>query len=230
MERVVVFIDGSNFYKGMEACIERIDPSFSMKDFTFDYKKLLSLLKQPDQRIIETVYYNVEVMRSLDVGKWHSQKRFFEDLQKSVPNLSVRKGRQVKRSIQKKCIQCRYPIPIKTIICEKCQTQQPDYVLVEKGVDVQIATDLLSKAFNNQYDVAFLITEDGDFVPAVKEVRGPLEKKVINIHFKREEGPSYLQKNCDEFIDLTYDTFLKPCLTKKPPKPKNLFNNHFPCK
>ena len=42
---------------------------------------------------------------------------------------------------------------------------------VEKQVDVRIAVDLVIKAYQDEYDVAYLLSADGDFVPAVKEVR-----------------------------------------------------------
>lgn len=50
---------------------------------------------------------------------------------------------------------------------------------VEKGVDTAIATDLLTLAWQRDYDVAVLVTSDADFVPAVERIqeRG---LKVIN--------------------------------------------------
>lgn len=50
---------------------------------------------------------------------------------------------------------------------------------VEKGVDTEIATDLLTLAWQQAYDVAILVTSDADFVPTVERIqeRG---LKVIN--------------------------------------------------
>ena len=44
-------------------------------------------------------------------------------------------------------------------------------VLVEKAVDVMIATDMLSMAYRDDYDVAYLLSADGDFTPVVEEIR-----------------------------------------------------------
>lgn len=44
-------------------------------------------------------------------------------------------------------------------------------VYEEKGVDVQIAVDMLTGAFRDVYDVAVLVSSDGDFRPAVEAVR-----------------------------------------------------------
>ena len=45
----------------------------------------------------------------------------------------------------------------------------PDYV--EKKVDVAIAVDLVRMAYEDQYDVAYLLSADADYVTAVKEAQ-----------------------------------------------------------
>lgn len=47
----------------------------------------------------------------------------------------------------------------------------------EKGVDVQLASNLIT--FHNRYDVAVLMSADGDYVPAVKAAQG-LGKRIEN--------------------------------------------------
>ena len=47
-----------------------------------------------------------------------------------------------------------------------------DFVLVEKAVDVNIAIDMVSMAYDDKYDVAYLLSADGDYTPAVEKVRG----------------------------------------------------------
>ena len=49
---------------------------------------------------------------------------------------------------------------------------------MEKGVDVKIAVDMVIGAVQDDYDVAFLLSLDGDFVPAVEAVQG-FGKRVI---------------------------------------------------
>ncbi len=40
-----------------------------------------------------------------------------------------------------------------------------------KGVDISLTTDMLSNAFNNNFDVAVLVAGDGDYLPLVSEVK-----------------------------------------------------------
>ncbi|QQG42411.1 MAG: NYN domain-containing protein [Candidatus Giovannonibacteria bacterium] len=58
----------------------------------------------------------------------------------------------------------------------------------EKGVDVQIAVDLLIGAYENLYDTAILVSSDTDLIPALAKVRS-MKKKVEYIGFSHK--PSY---------------------------------------
>lgn len=63
----------------------------------------------------------------------------------------------------------------------------------EKGVDVQIATDMLIGAYEDLYDVAILVSSDTDLIPAIKKIKH-LKKEIEYIGFSH--CPSLaLQKN-----------------------------------
>ena len=49
---------------------------------------------------------------------------------------------------------------------------------VEKRVDVSLAVDMVSMAINQEYNVAYLLSADGDYVPAVEAVRST-DRKVL---------------------------------------------------
>ncbi|MGB5913210.1 MAG: NYN domain-containing protein [Promethearchaeia archaeon] len=48
---------------------------------------------------------------------------------------------------------------------------------IEKKIDIKIAIDIISLAYEKAYDTAVLVSGDGDFVPVVKKVK-KLNKKV----------------------------------------------------
>jgi|CXWL01.1.fsa_nt_gi uncharacterized LabA/DUF88 family protein len=55
-------------------------------------------------------------------------------------------------------------------------------VYEEKGVDVSLVVDMLRGAFTDAFDVAILVSSDGDFKPAVEAVRG-VGKRVEYVFF-----------------------------------------------
>ena len=83
-----------------------------------------------------------------------------------------------------------------------CKMPIPQYT--EKRVDVSIAVDMVTMAYSGQYDVAYLLSADGDFVPAVQAVR-QLGKKV----FAASPAFGYeLGRVVDNFIPQRRDWFL----------------------
>ncbi len=67
---------------------------------------------------------------------------------------------------------------------------------------------MLSMATKNLYDIAVLVSGDGDFDKAIKEVKD-LGKHVENAYFTT--GHAYqLLKICDRFIELN-SSFLSDC-------------------
>ena len=55
-----------------------------------------------------------------------------------------------------------------------------------KGVDIALATDMLSNAYNDNYDVAVLVAGDGDYIPLISEIKRL--GKVIYLVFFLEKG------------------------------------------
>lgn len=58
----------------------------------------------------------------------------------------------------------------------------------EKGVDVKIAVDLLTGAYEDRYDKAFLVSSDTDLIPAIDKV---LQKRKIVEYVGFSHLPSY---------------------------------------
>ncbi|MFC1535362.1 NYN domain-containing protein [Thermodesulfobacteriota bacterium] len=70
----------------------------------------------------------------------------------------------------------------------------------EKGVDIAMATEMMSCAFNNQCDISVIVVGDEDYAPVVREIRRT-GHEVIMMFF---EIPSsdILRIECDRFIPL----------------------------
>lgn len=190
MERVKIFIDGSNFYHGLITNLGT--PKINFKKFI----TLLTTLTTPERRLIHTHYYNTPVSQQDNPEKYQAQQKFFNAI-RQIPHLTLHYGRLVKRE--------------ESVKCPSCNQEYKNQYRIEKGVDVSLATDMLIFAFDNQYDVAKLVSEDGDYTHAIEEVQR-MGKRVINVFFPRKDNkPSVLSKKCNNFIPLTSE-FLKDCL------------------
>jgi len=170
--KVSIFIDGNNFYHGLKYIYK---DSKKLMDFNFD-RFCNFLAKEED--IINIFYYNAQLDELRDIEKYQSQQEFFDKLRK-IPKFTLILCKLLKRKIK--------------------GTKKYYYVLKED--DIYMATDLLKGAFKNSYDIAILISGDGDFVPAVKVVRD--ENKIVkNIYFKKSSSRN-LKQHCDTSLKLT---------------------------
>lgn len=160
-ERVVIFIDGSNFYHCLIEEFRRADVDFS---------KLAQALST-GRRLIRTYYYNAVVRREDGEDRYQSQQRFFDNLRR-VPYLDLRLGRLEKRG----------------------------GAIVEKGIDVRVATDMLWQAHNNVYDTAILVSGDADYVPAVEAVKAI--GKHVEVAFVTAGRSFDLQQTADKFVSI----------------------------
>lgn len=148
MDRICLFIDGSNFYHALKEADLPVH---------VDLGKLSRTLAG-SRRYIHTYYYNTPLIRPrrddpqfvVKDERCRSQQRFFNAL-RFVPNLTFRQGRF---------------------------QRLPNGGQVEKGVDVMLAIDMLTLAFKDRYDVAILISSDADFRHAIEVVKFETGKAV----------------------------------------------------
>lgn len=161
-ERVVIFVDGSNFYHALKG-------NFGITKIDF---YAFSRMLCGERKLIRTYYYNVPIQKQLDEEKYKRQQRFFEKL-RVTPYLTLKLGRL---------------------------EQRPDGKLVEKGIDIKIAVDMLRLAYTNSYDTGILVSGDSDYVDAIEGVK-ELGKHVENAY--PTPGESYhLRQACDRFIPI----------------------------
>src|SRR3989344_2222319 len=152
--RVIVFIDGNNFY-------------YKLKDFTVEKAKVLKLLDfdyqgfaknlVKDNNLVEIRYYVGAIRRQNGTNKAKSEK-LYANQQKLLGKLQ----------------QQNIPTILGNLI------QHPDKSFHEKGVDVRIAVEMIRFAREDKYDIAYLLKSDTDLVPAVEEVRS-LNKRVCYV-------------------------------------------------
>lgn len=77
----------------------------------------------------------------------------------------------------------------------------------EKGVDVQIAVDIVRGSIKNEFDAFYLISSDTDLLPAIQTAKDE-KKKVIYVGFENFLSRA-LQKNCSSYLILKKAQILK---------------------
>ena len=94
------------------------------------------------RRLFRTYYYNV-LQDPIQRPDGHREQQEFLDILRKTPYLEIRLG----------------------------STKMAHGMLVEKGIDIMLATDLLYFAWNNFYDVAILVSGDSDFAYALQAIK-----------------------------------------------------------
>lgn len=63
-----------------------------------------------------------------------------------------------------------YPLGLHTVTCNSCDHKHTTFV--EKGVDVGLATRMLTLGINQAYETAILVAGDRDYLETVKFIKG----------------------------------------------------------
>jgi len=149
--------------------------TFQIHDNQVDFAKLIEILKNK-RLLIGVYYYNAPLDRGYNFEIYRKQQKFFSELRK-IPGFHV-------------------------VLCNMRKIRKSDgtYEFAVKGDDINLATDMLSFAYENVYDTAILVSGDGDFVPVIKKVQ-KLGKKVENAYFSVSRS-DFLRSVCNSSVML----------------------------
>lgn len=187
-EGVAVFIDGQFLVRGLNV---------TCPGQRFDYRKIAAKLVSPG-RLVRVGFYTAPPPDYLPEEAKAGHTAQMATI-RGFPFFDVFEGqiRQRRRKV--------VPDGQEALIFAKYWEQ--------KGVDVRIALDMLGKAYHHQYDVAVLVSGDGDFIELARLVR-EAGKHVLNATCPRNRERRYtpsgkLERACDgHMMDAT---FLQDC-------------------
>lgn len=180
MERLAIFVDGSNFHGAIGRVTDlhrKLGKLKTEETYRLDFEKLLKILQKEDKKIIKVFYARSETKEDIE-----RRKGFYKTLN-----------------------YLGYKLDIKERLTDR----------KEKGVDMAIAMEMLILAYNNHFDEAILVAQDGDYCQLIREVQR-LGKRVGIADFGIESGLSVkLLNESDFFIDLSKPPDLLQKFTRK---------------
>ena len=153
--RVRVFIDFWNYTLTMR---DHVDPTFET-----DWAKLGPELARAAVAKVDAAatgeYQGMNFYGSYDRITETKLHRCATTVVDTFPGVTVSMVARQKKRSPPKCPTCRSPVAT----CPSCGADMRG--TEEKGVDVRMATDMISLAWIDNYDVAVLVSADRDFVP-----------------------------------------------------------------
>lgn len=160
---VMVFIDGGYLREGFKK--EFPDDRISIEGFQSLVNYLVGLVGYGNIKgeLIRTYYYDA-IVNETEKEKRVEQSSFFARM-RNVPFCTVRLGRLKKT--------------------------REGYR--QKGVDILMAIDMLSKAYANHYEIAILLAGDGDFVDLVEAAKDA-GKRIYGAYLEKQFSEDLLDR------------------------------------
>jgi len=165
----MVFIDGGYLRNGFRELLGHDKINF---EYLVEHLVASEFEVKPFKgEVTRVYYYDAIVDVSEDLEKHRLQKEYFHKVG-LVSDFEVKLGRLIK-------------------------TGSGEYR--QKGVDIQISIDMLTKAFQNFFDVAVFVGGDDDFVDLINTVKNLTNKKVYGVAFQHSVSQRLL-----ESFDISY--------------------------
>jgi len=187
MNRIAILIDGNNFYKGCQLNFNRTD---------VDFRKLgLKLCKQIGGDLLRIYYYNAHVSKTIDPLGYQRQQKFFDNL-RATPYITLRLGHLVYHRLRGE------------------QGFSSQFFPTEKGIDVQIAVDMIRLGLLKSCEGIILVSGDSDYIYAVRFAKD-LGSNVYIASF--QIGGSIELRNEGDGHILIDQNFIQDCLIRSGP-------------
>jgi uncharacterized LabA/DUF88 family protein len=180
-QQVITYIDGFNLYYGLKS-------KYGRKYIWLNVEALsMSLLKQG--QVLKKVKYFTAMIRH-NPNKEKRQRTYISALE-TLPNTEIYYGKYLTN--QHTCPNCG----------------NIENIPSEKMTDVNIATHLLTDAFNNAFDVAIVISADSDLIGPIKMVGQLFVNKKVVVAFPPDRVSFDLKNAASAYFHIGRQKFAK---------------------
>jgi len=138
-------------------------------DFYFHFKKYINKITK-NKKLIDVYYFNAPLKQQYNAETYTKQQLQINRLKKAG---------------------------YKVILCKRKKTIDKDGKESHKikEDDIRLALQMQKDAYENKYDVAYLFSGDGDFVPLPEYLKG--KSKKVKVFYFYATGSFSLLKSCD---------------------------------
>lgn len=203
----MIFLDNSNFFKSI-SCFhtdkgqDRVIDYNKINKFVINYLSKNPQYKEEKLFHVRTYYYDGEYTDTLinKIKKHLNQISSLPEDAEERNNLNLILNKATRRMLAQKREMSRmksfyfFETRLKPLQYSKSQA------VFQKGVDVQLAVDLVSNAYLNNYDIAVLFSGDIDLFESVKLVKTLGKQVVVFSHNNLMAGG--MVSVCDFYKDL----------------------------
>jgi uncharacterized LabA/DUF88 family protein len=172
-QRVIVYVDGFNFYYGLKSRGWK-------KYYWLDVFKFFSSFLKPHQELVEVNYFSAIPDHR---GQQQRQDLFFS-ANRLNPRFQLHLGKFLK----------------KTITCRTCSASHFTYE--EKESDVRVATKMIADVVNNRCDVSILVSADSDLIPPIEFIKIHKPTQKIFVHFPPNRESNNLKNVSEIYVKL----------------------------
>lgn len=184
--RVIAYVDGFNLYFGLRDCKLQ-------KSLWLNVRSLMSNILQRDQRLTCTKYFTSRLSGPTPGDRSKAARRLAEKRKRqltylealdTLENLSTFYGHYLDK-------------PMKCFACGGTWLSHE-----EKMTDVNIATEMLTDAFEDRFDTAVLVSADSDLVSPIKAVRRLFPEKRVVVAFPPGRASVELRKVASAWLTI----------------------------
>jgi uncharacterized LabA/DUF88 family protein len=190
MQRVVAYVDGFNLYHGLKEAGWR-------RYYWLNLRTMCQLLLRDDQTLEDVKYFTSRVRNPED--KRRRQTAYLMAL-KQVAAIAPYEGKY----------------SIETHTCPLCTGRYT--TPVEKMTDVNMGIEIVTDAFLDAYDAAWVVSADRDLLPAIWKVRRLFPTKQVDAYFgprrKSTEVAAAANHHMDIRREILRDSQMPDCIKR----------------
>lgn len=153
-QKVIVYVDGFNFYYGLKA-------KGWKKFYWLDIVKFFESMLSSNQELVEVNYFSA---RPHDKESARRQDLFFS-ANKLNPKFHLILGKYLRKNL--KCPNCGGTI----------------HTYEEKETDVRVATQIINDVYKNRCDISIIVSADSDMVPSIEVIRDIAPGHKVFVYF-----------------------------------------------